>query len=385
MSFDGNIDFGSSINVTPPKGQGDVLSPLLVGLYDTHRSYAQKDLRDFSFKEKLCEQMTALLSVSSRVSDTEMITDILVSLIKQSERDLKAALSERMSTLSNVPLRLLLQLVNDDIDVAKPVLENSPVFNDLDLLYIIQSRDTSFWQAIAARRALHENVVDALAETRDIPTAKVLVHNDTISFSDYAVSVLGELAVSDDSLAEPLLMRPDVPQEIARKLYSYVGEEIKSMIAKRYQISSPEIIEAIEDVVSEFTDFPVVGGVFLPTSAMVRAAEMFQHQGKLTPTLMVKTLKRGQLASFLAQFSVYVGLPVAVVVPMLRQNNGQGLAIAARAHGLSKDEFMSIFMLTRKMVNEQGVVNAAYVNRAVNYFDRISPHLAKKILKRSQH
>lgn len=148
------------------------MDPLLVGLYDAHRAYEGRKTEDI--KEKLCEHMTDLLSVSTRVSDREMITDVLVSLVKQSERDMKAALSERLSTLGHVPLRLVLQLVNDDISIARPVLLNSPVLNDLDLLYIIQSRDSSFWQAIAARQGLHENVVDALADTRDVPTARVL-------------------------------------------------------------------------------------------------------------------------------------------------------------------------------------------------------------------
>lgn len=37
--------------------------------------------------------------------------------------------------------------------------------------------------------------------------------------------MIGELAISDDTLAESLLLRPDVPEEVARKLYSYVGEK----------------------------------------------------------------------------------------------------------------------------------------------------------------
>ncbi|HNQ92762.1 MAG TPA: hypothetical protein PKI93_07520 [Alphaproteobacteria bacterium] len=122
MSFEDSIDFGPSSSVPPPNVSGDVVTPLLVGLYDAHRSYVKHDQHDDGFKEKLCAQMTDLLAVSTRISDKEMVTDLLVSLIKQSERDLKAALSERLSTLDNVPLRLLLQLVNDDISIARPVL-----------------------------------------------------------------------------------------------------------------------------------------------------------------------------------------------------------------------------------------------------------------------
>ena len=158
------------------------ISPLLVGLYDAHKEYAQHSDKDPQYREIVCQQMTDLLAVSSHVSDREMITDVLITLLRQSEKDLKAAMAERLSLLSNVPLRILLQLLNEEISIARPIIKNSPVLNDLDLLYIIQSRDTTFWQAIAARHAIKENVVDALAETHDVPTAKVLVRNETISF-----------------------------------------------------------------------------------------------------------------------------------------------------------------------------------------------------------
>ncbi|HOO50369.1 MAG TPA: DUF2336 domain-containing protein, partial [Alphaproteobacteria bacterium] len=181
----GDLDFGFSEphaavdDCLHSGGVSSVVSPLLVGLYDAHKEYERSEESQPHYKNVICQQMTDLLSVSSQVTDREMITDVLVSLLRQSERDLKAAVAERLALIDNAPLRLLLQLLNEDISVAKPIIQKSKVLNDLDLLYIIQSRDTTFWQAIAERRNIKENVVDALADTHDLPTAKKLVANDT--------------------------------------------------------------------------------------------------------------------------------------------------------------------------------------------------------------
>ncbi|MCB1550804.1 MAG: DUF2336 domain-containing protein [Alphaproteobacteria bacterium] len=379
----GEIDMGACERETD-------ISPLLVGLYDAHKEYAQHSDKDPQYREIVCQQMTDLLAVSSHVSDREMITDVLITLLRQSEKDLKAAMAERLSLLSNVPLRILLQLLNEEISIARPIIKNSPVLNDLDLLYIIQSRDTTFWQAIAARHAIKENVVDALAETHDVPTAKVLVRNETISFSDFALSVLEEMAANDEDLARPLLMRSDVPQSVARKIYAHVGQEIKALAALKCGVTMSQedaaaVQNVLHDVVSEFSAEYRGGSPYMPTEAMLRAADMFMKQGKLDCVLMVRTLGRGQISSFVAQMCAFAKLNTDVVISLLEQSNGQGLAIIAKANGISKNDFLSMFMMTRRIISGQANIPAQDISKANLYFDRVHKNLAQKILKRSQH
>ncbi|MDD3021433.1 MAG: DUF2336 domain-containing protein, partial [Alphaproteobacteria bacterium] len=370
-------------------GAGSI-SPMLVELYDSHKQYAQDPENHSHSREIVCGQMTDLLSVASRVADREMVTDVLVTLLRQSEKELKSALAERLALLPNVPLRLLLQLLNEDIAVARPIILNSPVLNDLDLLYIIQSRDTTFWQTIAARRFIKENVVDALATTHDVPTAKVLVENETITLTDFSLHELEELAMQNEELAKPLLLRSDVPESVARKIHEYVSRDLKDFTSSQFgstvsDADQKEVEDVINDVLNEFVTPRMSGDSFMPTAAMLRAADMFMQQGKLDVTLMVRTLKRGQISSFIAQMSVFSNLNPSVVVSLLKQHNGQGLAIVARACEISNEDFMSMFMLTRRMVNTDGVVSSDNIGKAQSYYNRINSYLAKKILKRSQH
>lgn len=389
-----DLDFSPGEGAAGPSANflksGD-LNNLLVGLYDTHRDYNRVQSGDPAFKEALCVQMTDLLSATNRVADREMITDVLIALLRQSSIDLKAALAERLSTLECVPLRLLLQLINDDIAVARPILKSSPALNDLDLLYIIQSRDTTFWQVIAGRRAICENVVDALVDTHDVPTARVLIDNDTITLSGYSVGVLNDMAQTARELAQPLLSRKDVPETVSRALYELVGEAITSSldsVADRGEMSFDDVADVrrvVRDVIVEFSNPYPDSSDFIPTPAMMRASEMFMEQGKLNPVLMLRTLIRGQVSSFVAQLSVYCQLPVAVVVPVLRQQDGKSFALAARSCDMSRAEFVALFEQVQRHVQRKIEDDVKNRDKAAGYFDRLTVDIARKIMKRNHH
>lgn len=362
-----------------PHATAQPVTPLLVQLYDTHRLYKLAGDGAPEAKRELCEIVAGLLESSAKPSEKELIADILISLIRQAERDLKRALADRLSVMDAAPLRLVLRLAEEDIGVSGPILRHSKVLNDLDLLYIIQSHDSPYWQVIAAREGLAGPVVDKLAETRDTKTARVLAGNETAELSSAAQTILTELACGDESIARSLLHRPELPAEIARRLYSHVAEDLKAFIEAEYDVKAGDIQDAIADVVSEFTKSPDSG--FRPTPAMIKAAATFAEKGQLNMQLMVSTLKRGQVASFVAQFSKFCGLPVSVVLSMLQQPQGQGLAISCKLHDICRDDFLSMFLLTRRMARADGVVDHRDLNRAITYYDRISKDMAERLIR----
>lgn len=355
------------------------VTPLLVQLYDAHRLYKLAGDSSPEAKQELCGIVSDLLASNAKPAEKELIADILISLIRQAERDLKRALSERLATMDDVPLRLILRLAEEDIGVAGPVLRYSRVLNDLDLIYIIQSHDSSYWQVIAGREGLSEQVSEKLAETRDLRTAKVLAGNGSALLNDAAQDILTEVATADYDVASSLLHRAGLPVEIARRLYQYVADDLKAFIETEFNIKVAEINENIADVISEFTDAPEAG--FKPSSASIKAASVLSERGQLTVPMMLSTLKRGQVSSFVAQFSRYCGLPVSVVVSMLQQPQGQGLAISCRLLDISRDDFISMFLLTRRMVRHDGIVDHRDLNKAITYYNRISKELAERLLR----
>ncbi len=373
---------------TADQGQGlqnpATLESLLVELYDSHRLYDLATEKSSESRGELARIVANLLSAELKLNEREQIADILISLMRQAEADLRAAIADRLAAHENVPLRLVLFLANDDISVAETVLRQSPVLNDLDLLYIIQSRSAYYWRAIAGRTTLHDPVIDALADTKDIPTVCTLAENISVTLTDYAVKTLSDIAEQEVELARPLLQRREVPEHISRRIYAAVGAQLRQDV-NAIVSRDTQSVSIITDVIDELSgEGKKESDPFAPTPAMLKAGHVFLSQGKLTFDLMQKTLKRGQFASFVAQFSVATHTQPNFAIQILLQEDGQMLAAACRVLGFGREQFIGIYLLTQRMRSQDGMLNHRAFNAAVTYFDRINKSLAERIFAKHQ-
>lgn len=360
------------------------VAPLLVRLYDTHKLYGLAKDEDPDARSELTSVMVDLLKIDLNDTEKELITDVLMTLMRQAETDLRMALADRLAVLENVPLRMVLHLANDDIVVAEPVLRQSPVLQDMDLIYIIKAKGPEHWRAIARRDAITPAVIDTLTDTKDLTTAVLLAENVHIAFTEKALNNLTMMAMSSDTLAGPLLMRDDVPTSMAAKLYDYVGQELKKYIQDHYEPETAKTVSvALADIASEFKQAAVQR--FVPSEQMVAAAEILMEKGSLQPQTLVQSLRRGQYAYFIALFSVYCGLTTTTVQQLLKQESGQGLAIACRATSVPKNDFVNIFLLTNRLrSNGNKIINQGELIHALRYFEKITTAQARKILSQSR-
>jgi len=362
--------------------KSSAVTPLLVKLYDGHKVYElAKDQKPIA-RTELTGAVVELLEMELSARESELIADVLIALMRQAEVDLRQAIADKLSVMENVPLRLVLQFANDDISVAGAVLRNSPILGDVDLLYIIKSKSTEYWREIASRQHLSDAVINTLADTRDIPTAVVLSENTDITLTNYAMDILAELALDEPLVAYPFLMREEITNEIASKLYRYVGEELKKYILEHHDLDQDQVIEAIDEIMVEFEDV-IEDDDFIPSTSAMKAAERFESKDLLTTKLMLGTLKRGQLQSFIAQFAKFTDMDVQTVVEVLRQQSGQGLAVVCKAKDIIKADFISIFLLTNPMRGDSKVVDTNEMMRAIQYYERIDANMAKDIMKNS--
>lgn len=354
--------------------------PISVQLGDVENLYyLARDKRPES-RAQLTHEISSILEADVTPAEGEMVADVLIELLRQAERDLRQAISEKLSLLDGVPLRLVLQMANDEIEIAKPVLVQSPVLGDMDLMYIIKSKTEEYWQAIATRKTLSDQVIDVLADTKDFDTSLALAENESIKLTQHAMTALSDLARGSDVMAMPLLRRAEVPEDLAIALYKYVGEEIKSFITKNYDVDAQKVSAVVDQTVGEFGK-PASAEDCQPEKHMVEAAKAANSREMLTVAGMLGTLRRGNLRSFAAQLSVFTELPSDVVTKILMQRNGQGLAILAKAFGIEKQDFISIFMLTSKFWNQGQLVEPSEIKTAVEYYNRATPDVAKQIIK----
>lgn len=354
--------------------------PLAAQIGDVNKLYDLARDKSASARKQLAEDIGSILEIEVSARESELVADLLTDLMRQSEKEVRLALSEKLSTLSDVPLRLVLEIANDEIEIAEPVLKSSPVLAELDLMYIIKSKPASYWQAIAARGSLTDQVINTLAETKDFDTALILVENEGIILTNTALVFLSDMAQDSDELAQPLLMRNEVSAGIAKKLYAYVGAEIRANIAQNYDLDPSLINQAVDDVVADLSS-QQSNDAFVPDEHVVFTANTAKMQGILNTQMMLTTLRSNNLTSFIAQLHVYTSIPFDVLKHVLSQSHGQGLAMIAKAYGFKKADFISIFMLTAYIWNSGDNVDLKDIKAASLYFERATQEIAKKIVR----
>ncbi|MDH5722089.1 MAG: DUF2336 domain-containing protein [Alphaproteobacteria bacterium] len=359
--------------------------PVFSGLRAAHEFYKERGKTDPAAKQELMKAVGQVLELDVTANESELIADILIELLNQAEKDIRMALSEQLSVLENVPLRLILKISNDEIDIARPVLTQSTVLGDYDLLYIIKSKTPEYWEAIARRKALGEEIINTLSDTGDFNTALALAKNQNIELTQYAAVALSKLASGSEELSQPLLMRPELPRDVVAYLYKHVGEQVKQRLGADVEIDFVPILEDAVDtaVINLLGELDLsLGHEYMPSEELIMAARYHHQQGYLNQARFIENLQRGQVRNFVAQFSVYNNLDVNVVLNAIDQKSGENLAIICKGMGISRNDFISLYILLRSVdTKDDAFYDVKLINNASESYDNIPDDEAKAAIK----
>lgn len=301
--------------------------------------------------------------------ERSLASEIMLNLIRQAERDLREALSERLSVQENVPPELIVYLANDEISVARHVLMHSPVLNDVDLIHVISSKSEDHWRLIAQRGGMSPIVTDRLIDTGDPATVLNLIDNQRVNLQKSTMKKLAKVALRSEELQAPLLRRPEVDSDVAMDLYMVVSQALRAEIAEKFAVTPQMIDQALDGIVGELSD--AAKGLRNVTPDMVALAKRFEDRKDNTPDLMIRTLRRGQVGFFLALFSARCGLAPEHVSRLLQKDGGKPFVVVCRYIGMMKSEFASIFLLSRGIRAGDKIVDQRELAIALKNFDAI--------------
>jgi|HubBroStandDraft_1064217.scaffolds.fasta_scaffold00037_50 uncharacterized protein (DUF2336 family) len=318
---------------------------------------------------------------SEVLSDREkaLMTEILRHLIHDIEIAVRRALADRLAEQPTAPAELVRALANDAIEVAHPLLVNSEVLQDLELIEIIRNRTLEHQLAIAIRKSLSEQVADALVETDDVDVIKTLLENTQAQISQKTLEYLVEQSQRVDAYQNPLLRRPDLSGELAMRMYWWVSAALRAHIVEHFDVDPSELDVTMEHAVQELASLPAG----LPPKAVELAARLAEL-GQISPTLMLQTLRDGEVALFAALFARFTGIRLQLVHRMLFELGGEGLCIACRGAGIDKSTFASLYVLTRKARGREHPAPLGDMAGILALYERIKPDAAATLLKKWQ-
>lgn len=308
------------------------------------------------------------------------MVDILEKLIQEVSRDIRRKLALKLAEAPGTPRELAVLLANDDIDVASPILLQCKALQDVDLVEIIRHRSIQHMLAISMRRDLSTTVADALVENGSNDVILSLLENPDAQIGRATMAYLVEQSKAVDEFQEPLARRQDLPRDLAVRMCFWVAAAIRRYILEKFTISADEIDDALEPLATDLA--ASLAAEKQQQSAADDLARQLGEQRKLTPRLLIQTLRRGEIPLFEAMMGEMCDLRVNLVRRICYEPGAEGLAVAARAIGLSREEFATIFLLTRKAKHGPAATDPGDLGRALVFFDRVSHSNAEAVLNR---
>ena len=153
----------------------------------------------------------------------QILSNIAENLIDNVDLETQIQTAEIFAHLEIAPHGLVHKLAHQRIEVAAPVLENSPVLTDDDLIEIIFKNNAECLRYIINREIISSRITDNLTDVADNEILSMLIQNTGASFSHDGFKKLAEIGVNDDSIARNLIDRSDMPYKIAADLMENLG------------------------------------------------------------------------------------------------------------------------------------------------------------------
>lgn len=235
-------------------------------------------------------------------------------------------------------------LLDDEADVARLLLERSPVLTVPDLLDVISRKSAEYHHAVAVRPGLPGEIAAALIRTGDPNVIGALLENRRARILRSSFPALAAAARRHPDLRRPLSTRPDLPADIAREL-------------------STESAEAAEK------------------KAAALAAKL-HRAGHLRASVLVGALRQKQVALFEHAFALLTGVPAPKLTRLLRDRSGFPLALAARAARMDRSAFSTVFVNYCEARGDSPRMDEADFARAMDVFRNLPQEGARAELHR---
>jgi len=192
------------------------------------------------------------------------------------------------------------------------------------------------------------------------------------------------MARDDLDLQQRIAKRPELMEEAGIEMAEWADAKVREQLVERFELAPSEgdiaarlrnlLSLGIESGVAREPDFSGARPMPAPaaeTAAAPSGMPMPDPRFRLSPRLMVETLRRGERAMAEAMFARMAAIPVALVQRFVKENNGESIAVAARAIGMAREEFATIYLLWRKAQSQDGLVAAGALGGALDLFDTI--------------
>ena len=265
-------------------------------------------------------------------------------LMKDAAIRVRETLAQRIKDNGSIPRDIALHMAADVDSVALPMLADSSVFSDADLVSIVEaSRDISKLLTISKRDGVSARVSDALVETRYPEVVSTLLGNESASIGSRAFERIVDDFRGETRVMEALVDRHQLPLGIVERLVTEASAAVAEQLKAKYKLTDEQMNKdaARDDVLMTLLTREVTDAEIETLTAQMA------EDGRLTPSLVMTALCRGQFTFFAGALAQFASVPMTNARRLLADKGELGFRGLYNKSGLPDTMYEAVRLLTR--------------------------------------
>ena len=303
-----------------------------------HADLLLTDDDDVTVRSELASKISALapgLSADEVDNLRRMTYEALEKLARDQAVKVRQVVAETLQDMIDAPPEVIRHLAEDsELVVCAPVLENSPVLTDRDLIQIINLNPVDgAISAISQRSTLPDEVMEEIFASNDTAAVAVLLSNASVSIKEDLLERICDKSRTVKSLQEPMIKRPQLPKAVALRLADFVADHLIKALLNRKDLD-PDIAEAVREEVSWRLDLAAEEEAVAETESAYDKAKRLHSEGHLDTEMLNSALKAGQKEYAMAALAVLAEVPMHAVESVATSGSAKGLVALSWKAGL---------------------------------------------------
>jgi uncharacterized protein (DUF2336 family) len=264
-------------------------------------------------------------------AQTKLGQDIVRILARDVEVSVRASLSRGLRHSSNLPRDVARKLADDVESVALPMLADSLVLTDRDLVEIVGYGSALKHEAIASRPNLTETVTGALIDQAAEPAVTVLMGNTTAAITEDKLNHAVTRFAGSTRIKEAMVLRENLPVTVAERLVTMVSEALQTHLVKVHALAPA----TAADIVLKSREHEIIRlSQGASDTGLRQMVAQMERNGRLTPSLILRALCTGDIGFFEAAMATKADISVENSQILIHEQSGRGLDALYRKAGM---------------------------------------------------
>jgi uncharacterized protein (DUF2336 family) len=282
-------------------------------------------------RSELSEKVGAMVSDPHLApQEIALAHDIIRILAFDVEEQVRASLSRSLRHAHALPKDIALRLANDVDTVALPMLADSLMLSDEDLIDIVRGGATAKQIAIAGRVNLAESVSEAIVDHAGVPAIVTLMNNRTARISESSLLRAHERFPGSERVSRAMIFRETLPITVAERLATMVSKELQDHLVRHHDLS-PHLAADIVLTSREHAMIRLSAGA--SDQDLWQMITQMEHNGRLTSTLLLRAICTGDIAFFEVAIAVKADIPLENAQALIHDRGRHGLTAVYRKAG----------------------------------------------------